>query len=132
MRAVGVAPLVSVRVRDGYRPGRGTMLGRLGGLVTVVNEAGTPEMAASALTRWLGEAVWFPTALIPGGVADHGVRWEAVDDSTARATITDGGTTVSAEFRFAPTGEITGVTAMRYRDVNGTGVLTPFEGQYGD
>jgi hypothetical protein len=107
------------------------MLGRAGGLVTVVDEGGTPAMAASALARWLGEAVWFPTALVPSGTPGDGVRWEAVDDSTARATITDGATAVSADFHFAPTREITRMTAMRYRDVNGTGVLTPFEGRYG-
>jgi len=39
---------------------------------------------------------------------------------------------VSAEFHFAPTGEVTRMTAMRYRDVNGTGVLTQFEGCYRD
>jgi hypothetical protein len=87
---------------------------------------------AYALARWLGEAVWFPTALVPGRAPGEGVQWAAMDDSIARATITDGGTTVSAEFHFAATGEITGMTAMRYRDVNGAGVLTPFEGRYRD
>lgn len=129
---IHMAPLVPVRVRDGYVAGRGTMLGRVGGLVTVVDQGGTPEMAASALARWLGEAVWFPTALLPGAAQGEGVQWEALDDSTARATLSDGGTTISAEFHFAPTGEITGMTALRYRDVNGTGVLTPFEGRYRD
>lgn len=124
--------LVPVRVRDGYAAGRGTMLGRLGGLVTVVDQGGTPEMAAGALARWLGEAVWLPTALVPGGPGGAGVRWEPVDDATARASVADGGTTVSADFHFAATGEITRMTAMRFRDVRGTGVLTAFEGRYGD
>src|SRR5690349_5197997 len=47
-------PLVPVRVRDSYVAGEGRMLGRFGGVVPVVNEGGTPEMAAGALVRWLG------------------------------------------------------------------------------
>lgn len=50
----------------------------------------------SSLARYLAEAVWFPTALLPGGA----VRWEAVDDSRARAVITDGAQTASALFTF--------------------------------
>jgi hypothetical protein len=38
---------------------------------------------------------------------------------------------VSGDFHFAPTGEMTGMTAMRYSDVSGRGVITPFEGKYG-
>lgn len=125
--AVRMMPLVTVRVRDSYIAGQGRMLGRVGGVATVVSEGGTPEMAQSALARWLGEAAWFPTALLSG----EGVTWEAVDDSTARATVTHGAVHVSGDFHFAPTGEMTGMTAMRYRDVSGRGVLTPFEGHYG-
>ena len=123
-------PFVPVHVRDVYVASNGAMLGKIAALVTMVNEGGTPEIAASALIRWLGEAVWFPTALVPDGSSPGGVQWESIDDSTARAIVTDGPTTVAAEFHFAPTGEIERMTAMRHRDVNGVGVLTPFEGRY--
>ena len=123
---VTMMPVIPVRVRDSYVAGEGQMLGRIGGVVNVVNEGGTREMASSALVRWLGEAAWFPTALLPG----DDVTWQPVDDSTARATVTDGDIRVSGDFHFAPTGEMTGMTAVRYRDVNGTGVETPFEGRY--
>ena len=109
-----------MRLRRGF-------VGRFGGVATVVSEGGTPEMAQSTLARWLGEAAWFPLALVPG----EGVTWEGVDDSTARATLTDGTVHVSGDFHFASTGELTGMTAMRYRDVDGRSVLTPFEGRYG-
>lgn len=124
--AVRMIPALPVRVRDSYVGGEGQMLARVGGVATVVNEGGTREMAESALARWLGEAAWFPTALLPG----EGVSWEAIDDSTARATVTDGPRRLSAEFHFAATGEILTMTAMRYRDVKGRGVLTPFVGRY--
>jgi hypothetical protein len=61
-------------------------------------------MARSDLARCLGEAIWFPTALLPG----PDVRWEAVDDGTAQATVVDGPVSASAEFRFAPSGKIHG------------------------
>ena len=54
----------------------------------------------------------------------------APGDRAQRGPARRGGTTVSVDFHFAPTGEITGMTAMRYRAVNGAGVLTPFEGRY--
>jgi hypothetical protein len=119
-------PLIPVLVRDSYVAGTGQMLGRIGGLATVVNEGGTPEMAQGELARWLGEAAWFPTAFLPG----DGVTWEAVDDSTARATVTHGTVQVSGTFHFASTGELERMSAMRYRNVNGRDELTPFEGRY--
>jgi hypothetical protein len=128
---IRMIPLIPMRVRDSYIAGTGSMLGRMGGVVPVVDQGGSREMASGALMRWLGEAAWFPTALLPRSRPDEGVRWDEVDDSTARATLADGETTVQADFHFAPTGEIRRMTATRYRDVKGVGVLTPFEGVNG-
>jgi hypothetical protein len=124
---VRMLPIVPVRVRDGYVARAASMHARVGAVVPLVDERGTGPLASSALARWLGEAVWFPTALVPGA----GVTWEAVDAASARATVTDGDVRVTATFHFAPTGEPTRMTALRYRDVNGTPELTPFEGRYG-
>jgi hypothetical protein len=52
--------------------------------------------------------------------------WSAIDDSTARATLSDRGVSVSVEFHFAPGGEVVRTMALRHRDVNGTLVLTPW------
>lgn len=125
---IRMLPLVPVHVRDTYDADGASMRGRIGGLVTVVNQAGTPELAQSALARWIGEAVWFPMALLPR----EGVRWEAIDDSSARVVVTDGAVTAAAVLHFAATGEPVRMTAMRYRDDEGTAVLTPFEGVYRD
>lgn len=119
-------PLLPARVRDSYIDGEGAMLGRLAAVVPIVDQHGTPEMAAGALARWLGEGVWAPTALLPG----PGVAWSPIDDSTARAKVTDGAVTVTGDFHFAAGGEITRVSMTRFRDVNGRGVPTPFEGRY--
>ena len=116
-------PLAPVRVRDAYIGGEGVMLGKLAALIPVVDEHGTPEMAAGALSRYLGEAAWVPTALLPSA----GVEWTPVNDTTARATLSDGKTSVSSDFSFGGSGAIVAVSMIRYRDVQGRGVPTPFE-----
>lgn len=125
---IRMAPGVVARVRDSYLAGEGVMQGKAAALVTVVDHRGTPEMAASSLLRYLAEAAWLPTALLPSA----GVRWEAVDDSTARATLADAGTAVRMDVHFAASGEIARISADRHRDVNGTPVLTPWEGHFWD
>lgn len=124
--AIRMAPFVTTRVRDGYVDGEGAMYGAVAALVPVVDQRGTREMAAASLHRFLAEAPWVPTTLLPTA----GVVWTAIDDSTARATLTDRGTTVSADFSFAPRGEVVRVSAERYRDVGGTLVRTPWVGHF--
>jgi hypothetical protein len=125
---IRMVPLAPVRVRDSYLAGEGAMYARAAALVTVANQRGTPEIASGALMRYLAESVWLPTALLP----TEGVSWEAIDDSTARATLADGSTTVSVDVHFGVAGEVVRVSAMRYRDVKGRPVLTPWEVQLRD
>jgi hypothetical protein len=124
--SIRTAPLLRVRVRDSYTDGVGAIRATLGGLVPIVDRRGTPELASGALMRFLAEAVWFPTALLPR----DGLTWTAIDDRSARVTLTDGGTTVSIDVSFRPTGEIARVSALRYRDVDGHAVLTPWVGRF--
>jgi hypothetical protein len=100
-----MAPGLDVFVRDAFVDGRGSMLGRAVGLWTVVDAQGSPEIATAALQRYLGEAVWFPTALLPR----QGVRWEPLDDRRARATLTAGRVTATLEFRFGEDGLVASV-----------------------
>ncbi|MDB4892508.1 MAG: hypothetical protein JWL61_4363 [Gemmatimonadetes bacterium] len=125
---INVAPLVNVKVADRYLHGEGGINARAVSVVPVVNEHGTPELAAGELLRYLAEAVMMPTALLPSS----GVQWSPVDDDSARVTMTDQGTTVSAVFHFGPRGEIDRVSALRYRGVGETAVLTPWVGRFGD
>lgn len=75
--------------------------------------------------RWLAEAAWYPTALLPGG----DVRWEPLDATSARATVSDGATTVSLDFLFGDDGLVRCVrTRARGRAVGGRIVPTPWEG----
>jgi hypothetical protein len=126
---IGMGPGVTAFVRDAYAGRAGSMHAAAFGLVPVVSVSGTPEMAAGALQRYLAEAAWFPTALLPG----QGVRWTAIDRATARATLADGPTTVALDFRFAGTGEIEEVfTGGRFREAGGRYELTPWGGRFRD
>jgi hypothetical protein len=125
--AISMGPGLAMRVRDRFLDGQGAMHGALLGLVTVVRVEGTPDIAAGALHRWLAEAPWCPTALLPR----PRLAWTALDDATARATVTAGRTTVSADFHFGTGGLVERVyVADRMRDVKGTGVPTPWEGRF--
>jgi len=125
---IAMMPLVSVRVRDRYVGGEGSMRAAVAGLIPIVNQHGTPELAAASLQRFLAEAVWYPTALLPGDE----LSWSAIDDRSARVTLIDAPTTVSLDVTFGSAGEIDTVSAMRYRDVKGTPVLTPWVGHHRD
>ncbi|CAN5854259.1 hypothetical protein BH23GEM7_BH23GEM7_18210 [soil metagenome] len=124
--SIRMAPLMNVRVRDSYIGGSAGMRGAVAGLVPVVDQQGTPDLAAGALHRYLAEAVWLPTALLP---SQH-VVWEAVDDSTALVTLSDSGITVTWTVHFSAAGEIVRVEGERLRDVDGVGVPTPFVGHH--
>jgi uncharacterized protein DUF6920 len=124
---IRMAPIMEVRVRDAYVMGQGSMQANILSLVPIVHERGKAELNAGALQRYLAEAVWFPTALLPSA----GVKWSAKDNDSAVATLSDFGTTVSLEFHFSDVGEIKGVfTPERYREVSGRYVLTPWAGQF--
>jgi hypothetical protein len=94
----------------------------------VAKDRGTAELNSAALQRFLAEAVWYPWALLP---SQH-LRWSPIDDSRARASLTVAESSVSVEFRFAPTGEVTGIFAPgRWRRVGKSYVLTAWEGHFG-
>ena len=76
--------------------GEGTLHPSLLGFVTLVDVRGTPEVAEGELIRFFAEMAWYPTALLP----TQGVRWEAIDDTSAHGTLTHCATTISLVFRF--------------------------------
>jgi len=125
--SIRMAPFLSVRVRDSYLEGVGTMHAALGALLPIAQESGSPEIASAALQRYLAETPWVPTALFPSAM----LHWSAIDNNSARATLTDRGITASIDFHLGPDGEITGTSADRYRSVEGQQVLTPWIGSCG-
>jgi hypothetical protein len=126
---IRMAPGLPVRVHDAYVAGEGVLIPALFGLVKLTEMRGTPDIAEGELLRWLAEAAWYPTALLPG----QGVEWSVIDDQSALATVTDGAVTVRLTFRFGPDGLIASVRAeARGRTVGGAIVPTPWEGRWSD
>jgi hypothetical protein len=124
---IAMLPGLPVRVHDAYIAGEGLLHATLLGLFTLADLRGTREMAEGELMRFLAEAPWYPTALLPS----QGVRWEGVDDASAKATLEDGENVVTLLFRFDEEGLITSVRAeARGRTVQGAIVPTPWEGRW--
>lgn len=110
---IQMAPGLKALVHDSYVSGEGNLHASLLGLFTLAKMHDTPELNQGELLRFFAEAVWYPTALLPS----QGVRWEAINDTSARGTLTDGATTVSLVFQFDSEGIIDTIRAeARYRD----------------
>jgi hypothetical protein len=124
---VKVAPLLHVRVRDAFLAGQGSGNVSLLSAFNVSADGGTPEMNSGSLHRFLAEAVWYPTALLPSPK----LQWSPIDANRALATLTEAGLTVSLEFRFAETGEVTGIyTPARWGTFSGGYEQHPWEGHF--
>jgi hypothetical protein len=132
---VDLLPGVSVWVRDALVDGAGSARVTLFGAVPVAGAGPSTELNEAELQRYLAEAVWYPTALLP----ENGVRWEPIDDRTARATLVEGETTASLTFHFSGTDDGNGDdgaevevervhAGRRYRTVDGDLVPTPWTG----
>lgn len=96
------------RGRDKFENGKGEMKIKLNSLINVVNERGE-KLDEGTIQRYLGEMVWFPWLAL----SEH-IRWEQVDDNTAKATMTYQGTTGTGTFCFNDQGEVTKFSALRY------------------
>lgn len=120
---------LTVRVHDAYVAGEGVLHASLFGLITVMKMQNTPEIAQGELMRFFAESVVYPTALLPS----QGVQWEAVDESSAKATLRDGAISLTLLFRFNSENLIESVRAEeRGRAVKGQVIPTPWEGRWSD
>jgi hypothetical protein len=126
---VSMLPGLAVYVHDAYVAGEGLLHPAILGLFSLTEIRGTPEVARGELMRFLAEAAWYPTALLPS----QGVRWEPVSDTAARATLSDGPIIVTLTFEFGADGLIDAVRAeSRGRTVAGRVIPTPWEGRWTD
>jgi len=117
---VEMFPGVPACVVDSYIAGHGRLIAKVFGLFTVANLQGEGEIARGEFMRYFAESPWYPTSLLPS----QGVRWEAVDDNSASATVVDGRITLSLLFRFNDAGLITSVRAeSRGASVGKDGVM---------
>jgi len=89
-----LGPLAVARARDMYAEGHGRMLVKVASLWPVVDASGE-QMDQAAMMRYLNEMIWFPAAFLAGNVS-----FEAVDDGSARVTLTDHGRAATATLVF--------------------------------
>lgn len=124
-----VGPVRLGRARDMYRDGHGDMLVKVASLFTVVDARGE-EMDQGSMMRYLSEMIWFPSAFLGANVS-----FEAVDQSSARVSLTDHGRTATGTLCFDGQGRVTEFVAKRCRIVEGRSDLetwsTPITG-YGE
>ena len=124
---VHLLPLVHLSVRDAYAGGRASSHVKLLSRITVGADSGRPELNSGALHRYLAEAAWYPTALLP----TETLHRTAIDDNRAQATLSDAGQSVSLEFRFNAAGEISRVyTPGRWEKFHRGYRQTPWEGYF--
>jgi hypothetical protein len=121
---LSMAPGLSTRVVDSYIAGEGLLHAAVLGLFTVAEVHGSGEIARGEFMRFFAESAWYPTALLPS----QGVRWEAVDEHSANASITDGPLALTLLFGFNDAGLIDSVrAAARGGMVGNTVVMMPWD-----
>jgi hypothetical protein len=124
---ISMLPGLTVRVVDSYIAGKGLLHAAILGLFTMADISGDGEIARGEFMRFFAEAAWYPTALLPS----QGVRWEALDDRSANATIVDGPLTLTLLFRFNDAGLIDSFRAEARGGVVGKEtVMAPWEGSW--
>ncbi len=118
---------IHLRVVDSYVGGVGSGRVQLLSLLPLASATDVPELNSGALHRYLAEAVWYPTALLPRAK----VRWHEISEEAAQATLTEHDLTVSLEFRFNRNGEVTGIYSPgRYGRFGNRYIQVPWEGHF--
>nr|MBA2303769.1 hypothetical protein [Acidobacteriota bacterium] len=125
---VRIFPGLWIDARDRSVNGVGSMVVTGESTFTIADSHG-PQLDQGALVRLLAEMTWLPTAFLDGRY----VRWSAVDDHRASATLQVNRLTVTGLFEFGP-GELPATfSAERFCDAgDGKAVMTPFVGRFTD
>lgn len=105
--------ILSVAGRDKFEDGKGEMTIMLLSLIPVANAKNDEKVNQATLQRYLAEIVWFPSASL-----SEYIKWETIDDNSARATMEYKGTKGSGVFHFDIDGNFEKFVAMRYQDSN--------------
>jgi hypothetical protein len=106
---VKMLPLITLTGRDKLMDGQGEMLIKLLSLINVVDEKQNEQINTGTMIRFLGEICWFPSAAL-----NDFIRWEEIDEHSAKATMTIGKQQVSGIFRFSESGDFQFFEADRY------------------
>lgn len=107
--------------KDRYFAGKGNMNIKLLSVFSIGNYGGK-EIDQGAMTRFMNEIMWFPTAYL----SDF-IKWEAVDDNSAKMIMNYGGLTESATLYIDNEGKLLKFSCNRYRTAEGKQILTKWE-----
>ncbi len=114
---VAVQPFLHVRVRDAFVGGRGSGKVSFLSALPMGGDSGHLQIDLGAMHRYLAEAVWYPTALLPS----DSLRWSPVSENSAMVTLDTHGLSVSLELRFNEAGEVVSIyTPARWGNFGGT------------
>jgi hypothetical protein len=116
-------PLVSISATDRFSDGHGNMHIKLWSAITMGNAHG-PEMDQGELQRFLLEMAWFPTTWL-----SDAIEWQARDANSVKATIHLQGVTASGVLHVNEQGQLTKLSADRYREEHGHYVPAPWSAQ---
>ncbi len=103
----GQVPMISAI--DKYIDGKGSLIVKLFSLFKLVDYSGK-EADQGELFRWLSEAVWYPTALLPS----ENLKWAPLDALSAKVTYSDPGISIEGIYYFNEFGQIIGFNGCRY------------------
>lgn len=107
--------ILSVVGRDKFTEGKGEMTIKLLSLVPVANVKNDEKVNQATLQRYLAEIAWFPSAAL-----NQYIKWETIDDHSARACMEYNGTKGSGIFHFDESGNFEKFVAMRYKGSDDT------------
>lgn len=107
------------RAYDFFANGEMVMKAKILSTVTVVEEFATPKLNQISLRRWLLESALYPQALLPS----NSIKWQAIDDNSARVTVSDRGVSASMVAHFDEIGRMTKMVAEEDGDLT-----TPYHG----
>jgi len=119
-------PLVSISATDQFFQGHGSMRIKLWSVIRMGNARG-PEMDQGELQRFLLEMAWFPTAWL-----SDAIEWRAIDANSVQATIHHQGVTASGTLHVNEQGQLTRLTAQRYREEHKHYRLDPWTAESSD
>jgi hypothetical protein len=111
---------------DHYANGSGRVRFWLWGIIPLVQQEGL-NVSRAALGRMVCETIWLPSSLLP----QRGVKWEASDDESARATMKIGEETITLNILVEPDGRLREIRILRWgnqTEDGGFGYI-PFGGQ---
>jgi hypothetical protein len=96
---------------DSFVEGKGSLKVFFLSAFRIVHGSGK-KFTQGELLRWLGESVWFPTALLPG----DSLRWEPIDDNHAKLLFNHNNVEVYYIVTFNENHEIMMLETRRYMD----------------